>query len=63
MKPTVLLKSVKKAEKFISNPQEFLLTEDHNYDAINAKNAANNNQKGDASDKILFGILKDLRKK
>ena len=39
------------------------MTEDHDYDEINAKNAANNNQKGDASDKVLYGILKDLRKK
>ena len=39
------------------------MTEDHNYDEINAKNAASNNLKGDASDKVLYGILKDLRKK
>ena len=44
------------------NPHEFLLTEDHDYDAINAKNAANN-IKGAAADMVLFGILKDLRKK
>ena len=29
---------------------KFFLTEDHDYDAINAKNAASNNQKGAAAD-------------
>ena len=58
-----IIKISDKGRKFMINPQEFLLTEDHDYDAINAKNAANNNQKGAAADKVLFGILKNLRKK
>ena len=58
-----IIKISEKGRDFISNPTEFLLTEDHNYDEINAKNAASNNLKGDASDKVLYGILKDLRKK
>lgn len=58
-----IIKISDKGRKFMINPQEFLLTEDHDYDAINAKNAANNNQKGVAADRVLFGILKDLRKK
>lgn len=58
-----IIKISEKGKDFISNPKEFLLTEDHDYDAINAKNAASNNQKGAAADKVLFGILKDLRKK
>ena len=58
-----IIKISDKGRKFMINPQEFLLTEDHDYDAINAKNAANNNLKGAAADKVLFGILKDLRKK
>ncbi len=58
-----IIKISDKGRKFMSTPHEFLLTEDHNYDEINAKNTASNNQKGAAADKILFGILKDLRKK
>ncbi|MBF90812.1 MAG: DNA helicase RecQ [Flavobacteriales bacterium] len=58
-----IIKISDKGRNFMSNPQEFLLTEDHDYDAINAKNAASNIQKGAAADKVLFGILKDLRKK
>ena len=58
-----IIKISDKGKKFIDKPLEFLLTEDHDYDAINAKNTASNNQKGAASDMLLFGILKDLRKK
>ena len=58
-----LSKSVIKEEAFMETPHEFLLTEDHDYDAINARNAANQSQRGAAADKILFSILKDLRKK
>ena len=58
-----IIKISDKGKKFMGKPQEFLLTEDHDYDAINAKNAASNNQKGAAFDMLLFGILKDLRKK
>ena len=58
-----IIKISDKGKKFIGKPQEFLLTEDHDYDAINAKNAVSDNQKGAASDMLLFGILKDLRKK
>ena len=58
-----IIKISDKGRYFINNPQEFLLTEDHDYDAINAKNAASNNLKGAAADKVLFGILKNLRKK
>ena len=57
-----IIKISDKGRKFMINPHEFLLTEDHDYDAINAKNAANN-IKGAAADMVLFGILKDLRKK
>ena len=58
-----IIKISDKGREFISNPIKFLLTEDHDYDEINAKNAASNNLKGDAGDKVLYVILKDLRKK
>ena len=44
-----IIKISEKGREFMINPTEFLLTEDHNYDEINAKNAASNNLKGDAA--------------
>ena len=58
-----ILKLTEDGLNYLSNPYEILLTEDHDYDAINAKNAASNNQKSAAADMILFSNLKDLRKK
>lgn len=58
-----IIKISDKGRSFMETPHEFLLTEDHDYDAINARNAANQSQRGAAADKILFSILKDLRKK
>lgn len=57
------LKISESGEEFLQNPYDIELTEDHDYDAINAENAADKHQKGAATDKLLFGILKDLRKK
>jgi len=58
-----ILKLTEDGEQFLTKSYEILLTEDHDYDAINAKNAASSNQKGAALDKLLFSNLKDLRKK
>ena len=58
-----VIKISDKGRSFMQTSHEFLLTEDHDYDAINARNAANQSQRGAAADKILFSILKDLRKK
>lgn len=58
-----ILKISDSAKTFLENPYDIELTEDHDYDAINAENAAASNIRGAASDKVLFGILKDLRKK
>ena len=55
-----ILKLTDKGKKFLNEPYSFLITEDHEYD----ENANyNNTQKGDAADRLLFNILKDLRKK
>jgi ATP-dependent DNA helicase RecQ len=56
------LKINEKGFVFLANPYDVLLTEDHDYDAINAQNASLSSQKGSASDKILFNILKSTRK-
>ena len=58
-----ILKTNQSTHEFLNSPYEFLLTEDHDYDAINEKNAISSNQKADAADKVLYAILKDLRKK
>ena len=58
-----VLKTNNDTNDYLNNPSSFMLTEDHDYDAINAQNSISNNQKGDAADKVLFSILKDLRKK
>jgi len=55
-----ILKITEKGKEFIKNPHSFKITEDHKYEE-NIKQ--NNTQKGQAADKILFNILKDLRKK
>ena len=55
-----ILKLTDKGKKFLNEPYSFLITEDHEYD----ENANyNNTQKGDAADRLLFNILKNLRKK
>ncbi len=56
-----VLKITEAGKDFINKPYSFEITEDHDYDSIN--NQSNNAQKGQAADKILFNILKDLRKK
>ena len=57
-----ILKIDNKGHEFSENPYDILLTEDHDYDEINAKNASISNQKGSAADKVLFEILKSTRK-
>ena len=58
-----ILKLSESGQDFLKNPFEILLTEDHDYDAINAENANSSNQKVSSSDTVLFNFLKDLRKK
>ena len=56
-----ILKLTDKGKKFLNEPYSFLITEDHEYDENSNYN--NNTQKGDAADRLLFNILKNLRKK
>ncbi len=56
-----ILKLTKKGKDFISSPYSIKITEDHDYVDLGSKQS--NNHKGDAADKTLFLILKNLRKK
>lgn len=56
-----ILKITDSGKEYIKNPYSFEITEDHDYDSLNS--GSGSNQKGIAMDKILFNILKDLRKK
>jgi ATP-dependent DNA helicase RecQ len=59
-----ILKVSEQGHHFLQKPYQIQLTEDHDYDAINAENAFNfSNQKGASTDTNLFKILKDTRKK
>ena len=56
-----ILKITDTGKEYIKNPYSFEITEDHDYDSLNS--GSGSNQKGIAMDKVLFNILKDLRKK
>ena len=56
-----VLKITDTGKEYIKNPYSFEITEDHDYDNMNTSGGSN--QKGIAMDKVLFNILKDLRKK
>ena len=56
-----ILKITDSGKEYIKNPYSFEITEDHDYDSLNS--GSGSNQKGIAMDKILFNILKELRKK
>ena len=56
-----LLKVTDSGKEFIKEPYSFMITEDHDYDSV--ATSSSGNQKGQATDPLLFKILKDLRKK
>ena len=56
-----VLKITDAGKEFIKNPYSFKITEDHEYDNLNT--SASSSQKAQATDTLLFKILKDLRKK
>ncbi|WGK66337.1 DNA helicase RecQ [Croceiramulus getboli] len=56
-----VIKLTKRGREFIKNPTPFMMTEDHRFDGEPA--AANSAAaKGGGTDKILLGLLKELRK-
>lgn len=56
-----ILKVTDQGKDFLKKPYTFQLTEDHDYDQL--KTESSEQQKGTASDMMLFKILKDHRKK
>ena len=56
-----VLKITDLGKEYIKKPYSFEITEDHDYDNLNSSGGGT--QKGVAMDKLLFNILKDLRKK
>ena len=56
-----VLKITDKGREYLKKPYSFKITEDHDYDRLNINSASE--QKGEAMDKVLFNILKGLRKK
>jgi ATP-dependent DNA helicase RecQ len=56
-----VLKITDAGKEYLKKPYSFEITEDHNYDGLNTNSSGE--QKGEAMDKVLFNILKDLRKK
>jgi len=59
-----LLKVSKEGLEFLKNPYSVMLTRDHDYDNVTEDDfyTSGGGQKTSATDKILFALLKDLRK-
>jgi len=60
-----VIKMTPEGEKFLKNPQEIQMAKDHDYDTDGDDDDFINSggmQKGSGTDKMLFGLLKDLRK-
>ena len=59
-----VLKLTPLSEKFIKNPDSFMMTEDHIYDTGDDSNIITNSKSaGGGTDEKLMGMLKDLRKR
>jgi len=59
-----VLKITKEGLDFIDNPTSFMMTEDHIYSEEKVDDIIDNTQgSGNATDEVLFSMLKDLRKK
>lgn len=59
-----VLKLTSLGEKFIKNPDSFMMTEDHIYDTGDDSNIITNSKSaGGGTDEKLMGMLKDLRKR
>jgi ATP-dependent DNA helicase RecQ len=53
----------KKGEDFIKNPQSFMVAIDHDFMSDNSEDDEPSDASGNGFDKVLFGLLKELRKK
>ncbi len=57
-----LLKVTPKGKKFLESPTSVKLSKDHDYNSADDDLMGRGGQKTSASDKVLFALLKDLRK-
>ena len=57
-----VLKLTPEGEKFINRPESFMMTEDHVYDQPPDDGIIAQTRSGGATDEVLMGMLKDLRK-
>ena len=58
-----VLKIREKGLNFIKHPESFLMTEDHVYEEGEDNNIMTTKKGGGATDEVLMGMLRDLRKK
>lgn len=56
-----ILKLSESAKAYLANPQSFMITEDHNFDELEAQEVSSANTKS-PFDKVLLEMLKELRK-
>ncbi len=57
-----VLKLSESGEHFIKHPHSFMMTEDHVYDMMEDDSINGLSKPGGATDEVLMGLLKDLRK-
>lgn len=57
-----VLKLSEAGEQFIKHPHSFMMTEDHVYDMMEDDSINGLSKPGGATDEVLMGLLKDLRK-
>lgn len=57
-----VLKLSEAGEQFIMHPHSFMMTEDHVYDMMEDDSINGLSKPGGATDEVLMGLLKDLRK-
>ncbi len=58
-----VLRITEAGEKFLSNPEEFLMSKDHNYDDADGEDIVNLQKGAAALDSTLYNMLKDLTRK
>ena len=58
-----VIKLTPKGEEFIKNSESFMMSEDHDYDENEEETTVTASKSSGATDEVLIGMLKDLRKK
>jgi len=57
------LQITEKGEEFLANPKSFMVTIDHDFEHLTVADEDTEAVAGDGFDKVLFGMLKEMRKK